>query len=72
MRLVYDTNIVISALLFEGSKPAKAFDIGIKQGSILFSLSTFAELEEVLRSMDLPNTNSMPPFPKRLHTQAVI
>ena len=48
MRLVYDTNIVISALLFEGSKPAKAFDIGIKQGSILFSLSTLAELEEVL------------------------
>lgn len=48
MRLVYDTNIVISALLFEGSRPAKAFDIGIKQGAILFSSSTLAELEEVL------------------------
>jgi len=48
LRLVYDTNIIISALLFEGSKPAKAFDIGINQGAILFSSSTFTELEEVL------------------------
>ena len=48
MRLVYDTNIIISALLFEGSKPSKAFDIGINQGAILFSSPTFTELEEVL------------------------
>lgn len=48
MRLVCDTNIIISALLFEGSKPAKAFDIGINHGAILFSSSTFTELEEVL------------------------
>jgi len=48
LRLVYDTNIIISALLFEGSKPAKAFDIGINQKAILFSSSTFTELEEVL------------------------
>jgi len=48
LRLVYDTNIIISALLFEGSKPSKAFDIGINQGAILFSSSTFTELEEVL------------------------
>lgn len=48
MRLVFDTNIIISALFFEGSKPAKAFEIGIKQGTILFSSATFSELEEVL------------------------
>ena len=48
MRLVFDTNIIISALLFEGSKPSKAFDIGLKQGVILFSSSTLTELEEVL------------------------
>lgn len=48
MRLVFDTNIIISALLFDGSKPSKAFDIGINQGVLLFSLSTLAELEEVL------------------------
>jgi len=35
-------------MLFEGSKPSKAFDIGIKHGVILFSSSTFAELEEIL------------------------
>jgi len=35
-------------MLFEGSKPSKTFDIGIKQGAILFSSSTLAELEEVL------------------------
>jgi len=48
LRLVFDTNVIISALLFEGSKPSKAFDIGIKHGVILFSSSTLAELEEVL------------------------
>ena len=48
MHLVFDTNIIISALLFEGSKPSKAFDIGINQGNLLFSSSTLAELEEVL------------------------
>lgn len=48
MRLVFDTNIIISALLFDDSKPSKAFDIGINQGTLLFSLPTLAELEEVL------------------------
>jgi len=48
LRLVFDTNIIISALLFEGLKPSKAFDIGINQGALLFSSSTLAELEEVL------------------------
>jgi putative PIN family toxin of toxin-antitoxin system len=40
--------MIISAMHFEGSKPSKAFDIGIKQGVILFSSSTLSELEEVL------------------------
>ncbi|MEA3438366.1 MAG: putative toxin-antitoxin system toxin component, PIN family [Thermodesulfobacteriota bacterium] len=35
-------------MLFDGSKPSKAFGIGINQGVLLFSLSTLAELEEVL------------------------
>jgi putative PIN family toxin of toxin-antitoxin system len=48
LRLVFDTNIIISALLFEGSKPSKAFNIGIEQEAILFSSSTLTELEEVL------------------------
>ncbi len=48
MRLVFDTNILISALLFEDSKPSKAFNIVIKQGIILFSAATLTELEDVL------------------------
>jgi len=48
LRLVFDTNIIISAMLFEDSKPSKAFYIGIKQGVILFSSSTLSELEDVL------------------------
>jgi len=48
LRLVFDTNIIISAMLFEGSKPSKAFGVGIKQGVILFSSSTLSELEDVL------------------------
>jgi len=35
-------------MLFEGSKPSKAFSVGIKQGVILFSSSTLSELEDVL------------------------
>ena len=48
MRLIFDTNILISALLFEGSKPSKAFNIGIKQGVVLLSAATLMELEDVL------------------------
>jgi len=48
VRLVFDTNIIISALLFEGSKPFKAFLIGLERGEILFSASTLTELKEVL------------------------
>jgi len=35
-------------MLFEGSKPSKAFSVCIKQGVILFSSSTLSELEDVL------------------------
>jgi uncharacterized protein len=48
LHLVFDTNIIISAMLFEGSKPSKAFGVGIRQGVILFSSYTLSELEEVL------------------------
>lgn len=48
LRFVIDTNIIISALLFEGSKPSKAFQRAFESGNILFSADTYAELEEVL------------------------
>jgi len=49
LRVVFDTNVIISAMLFEGSKPSKAFDIGIKHGFVLFSSYTFAELVPELK-----------------------
>ena len=48
MRLVFDTNTLISALLFEGSKPSQAFNTGVKDGVILISSTTLTELENVL------------------------
>ncbi|MEA2083021.1 MAG: putative toxin-antitoxin system toxin component, PIN family, partial [Thermodesulfobacteriota bacterium] len=45
---VLDTNIIISALLFQKSKPAEAFHTAIKKGEILYSSSTLAELKDVL------------------------
>jgi len=47
-RYVFDTNVVISALLFEHSTPGRAFYAALEQGAILISLSTLAELDEVL------------------------
>ncbi len=49
-RYVFDTNTIISALLFEESVPARAFRIALGCGSILLSSATFAELREVLGS----------------------
>ena len=48
VRYVFDTNVVISALLFEHSTPGRAFYAALEQGAILISLATLAELDEVL------------------------
>ncbi|MFH1115243.1 MAG: putative toxin-antitoxin system toxin component, PIN family [Pseudomonadota bacterium] len=48
-RYVFDTNTLVSALLFEHSKPAKAFHRAMKRGELLVSASTLAELVEVLQ-----------------------
>ncbi len=47
-RYVFDTNVIISALLFEQSKPAQAFHAALDRGEILLSLPTLKELNEVL------------------------
>lgn len=44
VRYVFDTNVIISALLFENSKPAQAF----LNGEVLLSLDLLEELNEVL------------------------
>ena len=48
LRFVFDTNAMVSALLFEQSVPAKAFLAARDLGDVLLSQATFAELRDVL------------------------
>lgn len=48
MRYVFDTNVIISALLFENSKPAQALRYALANGEVLLSLDLLEELNEVL------------------------
>ncbi|MGF1541986.1 MAG: putative toxin-antitoxin system toxin component, PIN family [Pleurocapsa sp.] len=48
LRYVFDTNVIISALLFENSKPAQAFQYALANGEVLLSLDLLEELNEVL------------------------
>ena len=45
---VFDTNTLISALLFKDSTPRKALDRALEKGKILVSLDSLDELNEVL------------------------
>ena len=47
-RFVLDANVVVSALLFEDSIPAKAFDHARRSGTILASDASLSELRRVL------------------------
>lgn len=48
MRLVFDTNVIVSAALLAGSVPRQAFDKALDEGTILISVSVLLELAEVL------------------------
>ncbi|MFH0823538.1 MAG: putative toxin-antitoxin system toxin component, PIN family [Pseudomonadota bacterium] len=48
-RYVFDTNTLVSALLFERSKPGQALFRALERGEILVSASTLEELVEVLQ-----------------------
>jgi uncharacterized protein len=48
VRYVFDTNVIVSALLFENSKPAQALRYALAEGEILLSLDLLEELNEVL------------------------
>jgi putative PIN family toxin of toxin-antitoxin system len=48
VRYVFDTNVLISALLFENSKPAQALRYALANGEVLLSLDLLEELNEVL------------------------
>jgi hypothetical protein len=47
-RYVLDTNVVVSALLFEQSTPGQAFYAALDRGDILLSLPVLEELIDVL------------------------
>lgn len=46
---VFDTNTLVSPLLFENSTPGRAFLYALQQGDVLLSAQTLAELTEVLK-----------------------
>ena len=48
-RYVFDTSTIVSATLFEHSKPDRAFRRALKRGRVLLSLATLEELAEVLQ-----------------------
>jgi len=48
-RIVFDTNVVVSAALLPRSVPRQAFDFAFANGHVLISTATIIELEEVLR-----------------------
>jgi len=47
-RLVFDTNVVVSAVLFLASVPERALELGQAVGRLLVSDETAAELRRVL------------------------
>lgn len=48
-RYVCDTNLLVSSLLRSDTAPAKALDRIIDHGTLLFSSSTFDELQKILQ-----------------------
>lgn len=47
-RFVFDTNIIVSAFLFDSGKPRRALNYALQNGTILVSTETAKELFEVL------------------------
>lgn len=48
MRAVFDTNVLVSALLFEQSTPAQAFFAALNDGEILLSAPLAEEINRIL------------------------
>jgi putative PIN family toxin of toxin-antitoxin system len=59
-RYVFDTNVLVSALLVSQGKPRRAFDRAFVRGEVLTSLDMLKELDRVL---------SRPRFDKYVHRQ---
>lgn len=48
MRVVFDTNVLVSALLIENSTPAQAFFAALKHGEILLSAPLAEEINRII------------------------
>jgi putative PIN family toxin of toxin-antitoxin system len=48
LRCVFDTNVLVSALLLPDSKPRHALNRALREGKVLVSFAALAELNEVL------------------------
>ena len=48
MRFIFDTNVIVSALLLEESTSRRAFNLALERGKILLFFPVLAELNEVL------------------------
>ncbi|MCX6637212.1 MAG: putative toxin-antitoxin system toxin component, PIN family [Acidobacteria bacterium] len=49
LRTVFDTNVLVSAVLLPSSVPRQAFDLASQLGKLLLSVPTIRELDAVLR-----------------------
>jgi len=47
MRVVIDTNILVSAFVFRGIKPTKCFQYVLRHGDIIFTNETFSEFKNI-------------------------
>ncbi len=47
--IVFDTNVIVSAVLIKQSVARQAFDKGLQEGTLLLSGATLEELYDVLR-----------------------
>lgn len=48
MRCVFDTNVLVSALLFQDSPPRRSLNLAFSKGKVLLSFELLAELYDVL------------------------
>ena len=48
IRIVFDTNVVISAMIFVGSMPRRAIELALLKGTILISAALSEEMNRVI------------------------
>ena len=48
IRIVFDTNVIVSAILFAGSMPRRAIELALTKGTILISTALYEEMNRVI------------------------